>query len=29
MSFEREVKKRAEDKCELCGYAEPENLADY
>jgi protein PhnA len=29
MSFEREVKKRAEDKCELCGHAEPENLAVY
>ncbi len=29
MSFEREVKKRAEDKCELCGHAEPENLAIY
>lgn len=29
MSFEREVKKRAEDKCELCGHGEPENLAIY
>ena len=29
MSFEREVKKRAEDKCELCGHSEPENLAVY
>ncbi|MGJ8665718.1 MAG: PhnA domain-containing protein [Patiriisocius sp.] len=24
--IEREVKRRAEDKCELCGHAEPENL---
>lgn len=29
MSIEREVKKRAEDKCELCSHAEPENLAIY
>jgi protein PhnA len=29
MSFEREVIKRAEEKCELCGYSEPENLAVY
>jgi protein PhnA len=29
MSYEREVRKRAEDKCELCGQAEPEQLAMY
>jgi protein PhnA len=29
MSIERDVKKRAEDKCELCGSAEPENLGMY
>ncbi len=29
MSIEREVKKRADDKCELCGNAEPENLGIY
>ncbi|MDC1326788.1 PhnA domain-containing protein [Ulvibacter sp.] len=29
MSFEREVKKRAADTCELCGHAEPENLVVY
>jgi protein PhnA len=29
MSFERDVKKRADDKCELCGHAEEENLAIY
>ena len=26
MSIEREVRKRAQDTCELCGHAEPENL---
>lgn len=29
MSYEREVRKRAEEKCELCGQAEPEQLAMY
>lgn len=29
MSYEREVRKRAEDTCELCGQAEPEKLAMY
>lgn len=29
MSFEREVIRRAEDKCELCGNSETENLAVY
>jgi len=29
MSVEREIKKRAEEKCELCGHSEPENLALY
>lgn len=29
MSIERDVKKRAEDKCELCGHTEPENLGMY
>jgi|TARA_B100000768_G_C11255173_1_gene366046 protein PhnA len=29
MSFEREVKKRAEDACELCHHQEPENLSVY
>ena len=29
MSIEREVKKRAEDKCELCGNKAPENLGVY
>lgn len=29
MSIEREVKKRAEEKCELCNHSEPENLGLY
>lgn len=29
MSYEREVRKRAQEICELCGHAEPENLAMY
>lgn len=29
MSHEREVRKRAQEICELCGHAEPENLAMY
>jgi len=29
MSFEREVKIRETDTCELCGHAEPENLVVY
>jgi len=29
MSIEREVKKRAEEQCELCKHAEPEHLALY
>ena len=29
MSHEREIRKRAEDKCELCAQSEPENLAIY
>ncbi|EDM45127.1 uncharacterized Zn-ribbon-containing protein involved in phosphonate metabolism [unidentified eubacterium SCB49] len=28
-NIEREIRKRAEDKCELCGHAEPENLGFY
>ena len=29
MSVEREVRKRAQDTCELCGHSEPENLEMY
>ena len=29
MSIEREVRKRADQTCELCGHAEPENLGVY
>ena len=29
MSIERELKKRANNSCELCGHSEPENLAVY
>ena len=29
MSLEREVRKRSQDTCELCGHSEPENLGVY